>query len=388
MIARITRRRQARKAARPPSPSADGVEDFHRRLIAAGDLILRHRWTPLIIVLIVLALHIALHQLVLPSRDPLEVAARACAAQGEWFDVGSAETIDQKSLMRLVSGRSLILLGKTESADLDEGRWLGFTIAALYHSRRHLVVAIDAFPPSQQPLLDKWVRGEIGEADLLASLDWRFAYTPDPHTYLPLLRLVRLYRLPLIAVGLDPAASARLEVSPRAGAKGPQPVDPPEGYRRSLAALYLAHQLTEPDPRSLLMPSRLIFSEELTPVLVSGEFQRFLLERREEDWLIAQELAAARRRPGRPLVVGVVGRNHLEYRWGVPTQLAALGIDDVAVLLPFAGSGDCALIRPGIADAVFILEPGPIASASAALPFPDPVIGRTGGASGRWPVTP
>jgi C-terminal processing protease CtpA/Prc len=54
-------------------------------------------------------------------------------------------------------------------------------------------------------------------------------------------------------------------------------------------------------------------------------------------------------------VVGIIGRGHLENRWGVPHQLAALGIPDASVLLPWQRE-HCNEITPDLADNVFLLD--------------------------------
>jgi membrane-associated protease RseP (regulator of RpoE activity) len=59
------------------------------------------------------------------------------------------------------------------------------------------------------------------------------------------------------------------------------------------------------------------------------------------------------------LVVGVVGTGHVEHGWGVPRQLASLGIDDVAVLLPWEKSSSCEDLTADIADAVFAVDSPP-----------------------------
>lgn len=46
------------------------------------------------------------------------------------------------------------------------------------------------------------------------------------------------------------------------------------------------------------------------------------------------EAIASARRDGQRLVVSIMGNGHIEYGDGVPHQLAALGIDDVATALP------------------------------------------------------
>jgi S1-C subfamily serine protease len=54
-------------------------------------------------------------------------------------------------------------------------------------------------------------------------------------------------------------------------------------------------------------------------------------------------------------VVAIIGRGHLENRWGVPHQLAALGLPDASVLLPWQRE-HCNEITPDLADTVFLLD--------------------------------
>lgn len=53
------------------------------------------------------------------------------------------------------------------------------------------------------------------------------------------------------------------------------------------------------------------------------------------------------------LVVAMVGRGHAEHGYGIPHQLAALGVADVGVLL--ADGAPCEPAEAGIADAIFAL---------------------------------
>jgi len=72
---------------------------------------------------------------------------------------------------------------------------------------------------------------------------------------------------------------------------------------------------------------------------------------------MAEALAAARRQRPDALVVGIIGRGHLEYGYGVPHQLADLGIPDAAVLLPIERAATCDGLPANLADAVFVIEP-------------------------------
>ena len=63
----------------------------------------------------------------------------------------------------------------------------------------------------------------------------------------------------------------------------------------------------------------------------------------------------AKTRPDAPLVVGILGTGHLEKGFGVPYQLADLGIDDTAVYIPVPPAESCDAYQDEVADALFVL---------------------------------
>jgi hypothetical protein len=87
--------------------------------------------------------------------------------------------------------------------------------------------------------------------------------------------------------------------------------------------------------------------------LADPAFRRFVEAQLTWDRAMAEAIAGARTAESAPLVVGILGQGHVEHRWGVPHQLADLGIPDAAVLLPVAPPEDCAGVPPDLADAVF-----------------------------------
>ncbi len=93
----------------------------------------------------------------------------------------------------------------------------------------------------------------------------------------------------------------------------------------------------------------------MAEILADPAFQRFVEAQQTWDRAMAEAIAGARNADEAALVVGILGRGHLEHRWGVPHQLADLGIGDSAVLLPVELSDDCAGVSPNLADAVFAM---------------------------------
>jgi hypothetical protein len=96
---------------------------------------------------------------------------------------------------------------------------------------------------------------------------------------------------------------------------------------------------------------------DIAETLADPAFRRFVDAQLTWDRAMAEAIAGARRAESAPLVVGILGRGHVEHRWGVPHQLADLGIPDAAVLLPVATSEECAGLVPDLADAVFMVPP-------------------------------
>jgi len=94
-------------------------------------------------------------------------------------------------------------------------------------------------------------------------------------------------------------------------------------------------------------------------ILESEDFARFVAAQLTWDRAMAEALAAARRRQPDALVVGILGRGHVEHRYGVPHQLADLGIPDAAVALPAERSAVCDGLDADLADAVFVIESPP-----------------------------
>jgi hypothetical protein len=78
---------------------------------------------------------------------------------------------------------------------------------------------------------------------------------------------------------------------------------------------------------------------------------------------MAQAIHSALERPGRPLVVGIMGSGHIRHGYGVPHQLKDLGVADIGTLLPWNSGTACGQMAAGTADAVF-----GIASLSPATP--------------------
>jgi hypothetical protein len=85
----------------------------------------------------------------------------------------------------------------------------------------------------------------------------------------------------------------------------------------------------------------------------TARFERFVRAQIFWDRAMAEAIASTRSGGQRPMVVGIMGSGHIEYGDGVPHQLAALGVDDVATALPWCANTDYPANDPPIADMLF-----------------------------------
>lgn len=189
-------------------------------------------------------------------------------------------------------------------------------------------------------------------------MDWPTIWGIDPALYLPLFHFARQNRIPMIALNVDRALVSRISkegwaaipAEEKAGLSDPAP--PGAAYRESLARTYLFKRSFAEHGRG----ETAVEDADTSSVIGTEEFARFVEAQLTWDRAMAEALAAARQRQPEALVVGIIGSGHIQYRHGVPHQLADLGIAQAAILLPVDHAQACDQLPADLADAVFIVE--------------------------------
>ena len=300
------------------------------------------------------------------AQTPAKADEKACVQAGAWLDPETGDVLAVDTLMASLASQSVVLLGERHTA-AEHHRWQAAMMAALQAHRPALAVGFEMFPRSVQPVLDAWSGGALDTEAFLRQSRWREVWGFDENLYLPLLHFARANRLPALALNVERALVARV------GREGwaALPADEREGltdpaaatldYRQSLARIYAeTHRENGGEDAA----------DEATPdleaIMAEPGFQNFVAAQLTWDRAMAEAIAAARMRDPSRLVIGIMGRGHIEHRWGVPHQLADLGVTNVAVLLPMTAAAACAGLAPDLADAVFIID-----DADDALPPPD-----------------
>ena len=344
---------------------------------------------------VVMTLAIRAHESANPDRSD-------CVAVGTWLDPATATTLATDELLASLAQRPVVLLGEAHD-NAEHHRWQLHMLAALHGRNPDMVLGFESFPRRVQPILDRWVNGELDAKAFLEAVDWPTVWGYDPTLYLPLFHFARQNRVPMIALNVERELVSRVRregwaaipAEEKAGLSDPAAAS--TAYRESLAGIYLFEQSHAPDdanpenPHAAddadpddqnasgeAIPDDPHAAEEMEPddphaaeaeadapadepdiaaVIETEEFARFVEAQLTWDRAMAEALAAARQRQPGALVVGILGRGHIEHRYGVPHQLADLEIQDAAVLLPVDRDAACDGLPADLADAVFVIEP-------------------------------
>jgi hypothetical protein len=104
---------------------------------------------------------------------PAPVHAKSCVPVGAWAIPSARGPLpaSAREVLQQAVQRSVVLLGELHDR-AEHHRWQLQTLAMLHVLRAELVLGFEMFPRRVQPVLDRWVAGELSEADFLQQSDW------------------------------------------------------------------------------------------------------------------------------------------------------------------------------------------------------------------------
>lgn len=277
----------------------------------------------------------------------------SCIVKGQWLDPAKGTLLSPKDVVSGLAKKPVVLLGETHD-DADHHRWQLQMLAALHGANPNMVIAFEMFPRRVQPVLDRWTRGELTTHDFLKQAEWTKVWGIATQDYMPLFHFARMNHIPMVAMNVDRTVVGKISkegleaLSPEEREGVSDPAQPPEAYLTYLTDIYGRHSMKgnklvhgdKKDP-SVKDDSPEEATEEKTDTRNDPAFIRFSTAQAFWDRAMAEAIHKVRTAGGNPLVVGIVGRGHLQYRHGIPHQLADLGIKDAAVALPGDASLDC-----------------------------------------------
>lgn len=266
--------------------------------------------------------------------------------RASWLDPEDGQLCDERELLMEMATRQVVLLGETHTVP-EIHRWQLHVATVLRFLRPNIAVGFEMFPRRVQPVLDEWIEGGLSTEAFLEKVEWGTVWGFAAELYLPLFHFCRQHRVRMLALNCHRPLVTRVgregwDAVPEDERDGLTPSAPATlAYRRYLAELRFARSATG-------------------EVDISAITDRFVRAQQTWDRAFACNIAEARDVADPPLVVGIIGRGHLEYGHGTPFQLRDLGVSEIGVLLPTSSDHHDAASLAGIADAVFRLdEPEP-----------------------------
>lgn len=266
--------------------------------------------------------------------------AEACSRPGVWLshDGQRIHTADTPALLAQLARQQVVLLGETHDSAEDH-RWQLHTLAQLHALKSNLAIGLEMFPRRLQPVLDRWVAGELSETQFLRETDWDRVWGYDARMYLPLFHYARMNRLPMLALNVERSLVSAVDAKgwdavPEAEREGlTRPAAPPQAYVEALRRVFAHHGHKRQD---------------------EAAFARFVEAQATWDRAMAQAIAAHLERQPDALVVGIMGSGHVRFGHGVAHQLKDLGVTRVANLMTLEADGRCEGLTAGLADAVYV----------------------------------
>ncbi|MEX0957685.1 MAG: ChaN family lipoprotein [Burkholderiales bacterium] len=264
----------------------------------------------------------------------------ACLAPGQWRVPAARPVVtDAAAVISAARNGQFVLLGEQHD-EADHHRWQLHALAMLHAARPQMAIGLEMLPRRAQPVLDRWVAGELTEAEFVRESDWSNAWGYDASLYLPILHFARLHRIPLIALNVERELTrevgrngwAAIPAERREGVGDPAPAS--EAYRSMLQQWFGYHR-DEAEAANAI------------------DFRHFVEAQLTWDRAMAEALFSAAKHDPTTLVVGIIGSGHLRHGYGVPHQLRALGAKRVTVWLPLSAETPCDRLTAGLADAVF-----------------------------------
>lgn len=274
--------------------------------------------------------------------------AQVCVPLATWVDPTTRKVVPVDKLLHMVAKKDVVLLG--EHHDLAEHhRWQLQTVAALYALNPDIALGFEMFPRRVQPVLDRWVNGELTVEQFLEQSEWLANWHYDPDLYLALFHFARMNRIPMYALNIDKQLMAKVRdngwmnipENERQGVTDPVAASKP--YLNLLAESFRHHG----------SGAHAGGDDGAISDIDKPAFARFVETQQLWDRAMAEIIAAQVKQHPRTQFIGVMGTGHIVSGFGVPQQLKGLHVDNIATLIPWSHRLDCADFEAGIADAVF-----------------------------------
>ncbi|WP_299492170.1 ChaN family lipoprotein [Acaryochloris sp. IP29b_bin.137] len=227
----------------------------------------------------------------------------------QWIRATSAVHVEQKALLDQLAKAQVVYLGETHDSKLDHNAQLTI-LRELYQRQPQLAIAMEMFQrPFQQPI-NRYLAGEITEAQLQKLTEYHQRWGFDWEFYAPVLRFAKQHQLPVIALNTP------TEVTKKVSKKGLDSLKPEE--------LTFIPPVNEIDVSNTAYRQKLEqIYEKFHPGHASESgFERFFTAQVLWDETMAEKIAQTVSKNMDQLVIVLAGKGHIEQGYGIPDRVA------------------------------------------------------------------
>lgn len=218
------------------------------------------------------------------------------------------QPVDASKLLPKFATANVIYLGETHDSATDHAAQLQW-LQQLYQQNPNLAIAMEMFQQPYQSILDRYLAGELSDAELVdrSQYDQRWGFPWE--YYRPILQFARQHHLPVIALNVPTEITHKVS---RQGLDSLRWSD-----RRWIPARSAIH--LEPD--SYRDRLRQIYDEMHQGKGNSRGFEAFFQAQVLWDETMADRLSRFVKTNPKTLVVTIVGQGHLLYGEGIPQRV-------------------------------------------------------------------
>lgn len=225
------------------------------------------------------------------------------------ISASSAVSVEQKTLLDQLADAQVVYLGETHNSVADHKAQLAI-IRGLFEREPKLAIAMEMFQRPFQDPIDRYLAGEITEAQLQKETEYRQRWGFDWEFYAPVLRFAKQHQLPVIALNTP------REITKKVGRQGLESLTS-EDYT-------FIPPLAEIDVSNTAYRQKLkTIYEQFHPGPASEEgFERFFAAQVLWDETMAEKIAQTVRQQPDRIVVVLAGKGHIEQGYGIPDRVA------------------------------------------------------------------
>jgi uncharacterized iron-regulated protein len=250
-------------------------------------------------------------------------------------------TPQQQGIITQLQRAKIVYLGETHDRQSDHHQQLAI-IQALFQAKPKLAIGMEMFQRQMQPLLDRYVAGQITATELRAQTDFDKSWGYAWEYYAPILKFAQAHRLPVIALN-TPSKIFR-----KATRQGWASLTPEE--------LKYIPPLTEIDRSNTKYQQMILASYQQHAGIVSiasKSFDRFYTAQLLWDETMAESTANfVRQHPDHQMIV-LAGRSHIIYGYGIPDRVLRRLKKPQSIQKTVLLSLDDELPQPNIADFIW-----------------------------------